>query len=156
MGRGNYCPIGNFVYQWYIDYENYKVEDEDDDGKYDWYDYELLTEDIGSVMSRIEDRFTSFCHVDRYGHGEHARYWCEHIWLENEFFEIGTADNGWSQAIFIHEKNDVWPEHLNLAKKHFEEYKTGIQNILLDYFGTIGIRAGAWTSGTLTKEPVNA
>lgn len=156
MGRGNYCPMGQLTDQWYIDFDRYNFTEEDDGGKYSWFDEELLDEDLGNVMTEIEERFPSFCRCEKNPTTKYGYYWYEHVWLENKLFEIGTADNQWSQAIFIREKDNLEPEQYNLAGKHFEEYRNGIQDILLDYFETISLRAGAWCSSTLTRETANA
>ena len=149
MGRGNYCPNGKLGFQWYIDYENYKIDDEETD-------YELCDEDIRETLKLVQKRFPSFESCDRYPHESYRTYWSEHILLENRFFEIGTAENEWSEAVFIREKSDTWPEHLNLCRKHFEEYKKGIEKILLDFFEEVYVRNGAWMSSVLKREELHA
>ena len=156
MGRGNYCPVGELTYQWYIDYDRYKEKDEDGEDEYEWFDDYMLNDDVGEIINRIEKRFSFFCRYEKHGVSRHAQYWNEYIWLKNKFFEIGVADNDWSYAFYIRENDELEPEELNLARKHFEEYKRGIQEILLDYYYEISLRNGAWMSSTLKKEVANA
>lgn len=157
MGRGNYCPMGKLTDQWYIDYDNYSYHEEEDDADYvvyEGYDYDLCEEDIYNAMSEIQKRYPSFQPCDKYSNSEHGRYWGEHILLENSFFEIGMADNSWSAAIFIKERDDI--ECSGIAERHFKEYCDGIKNLLLNLFGEIYLRNGAWMSSVIRKEEVHA
>lgn len=145
MGRGNYCPSGELTDKWYIDYDGYVW---DDDEHEEWErDYELLEEDVCQIIEAIEKRFPSFSSIDTWG----SNYWGEHFRLENKFFRIGTADNEWSQAVFIQMKDNLWPEEVNLASRHFQTYCDGIMSIMLDTLGEISLRCGAWCSRTVKK-----
>ena len=146
MGRGNFCPSGELTDQWYIDYDVYRFDPEDENN-FD-VDYDLCQEDVRYLMREIQKKFPSFKEVDKWK----DHYWNQHALLENSFFEIGTADNEWAMAIYIKEKDDIWDEHMNLASRHFENYTKGIQDILLDAFGTIYTRNGPWMSSRLTRE----
>lgn len=142
MGRGNFCPCGNITFQWYINDANYY------DGEFnEYYDYDLEAEDIHYALEKIKERFPSFyeCRECK------DSYWGQVVRLKNKLFEIGTADNQWSAAIYIKECDNL-EENYGLAEKHFEEYKNGIKDILLDIFGEIYLRNGPWMSSKLTKE----
>jgi len=147
VGRGNFCPCGEFADQWYIDYDAYEWDD-DEHEEYE-IDYELLNEDIDILMDEICKRFPSFYREEK----QMNHYWGQRQILENKFFVIGTADNEWSEAVFIQMKDDIWPcEQENLAIRHFESYCKGIREIMLDLFGTIYLRNGPWMSSKLMKE----
>lgn len=145
MGRGNYCPSGEMTDQWYIDHEMYQLEDEA--GEYE-IDFDLMQEDISEVMEAIKKRFPSFHDKNRFG----DNYWGERYMLENQLFWIGTADNQWSEAIFIKERDDLGDFHGALARRHFPRYCEAIKQILLEMFGTIYLRNGPWMSSKLTLE----
>lgn len=144
MGRGNYCPKNRVSDQWYIDYDLYRLTDEDDD----WTetDYDLLAEDLAGALKAIAKRFPSFRETDRRG----DTYWCESIRLENRLFRVGTADNEWSEALFIEMRDDLCPEDVNLARRHLQSYRDGIEKILLEWFGEVARRNGPWMSSRIT------
>ncbi|MEG2624150.1 MAG: hypothetical protein RSC06_14750 [Clostridia bacterium] len=124
--------------QWYIDYDAFE-----NDGQWDqeYQGYMLNTE----LKELIQKRFPSFYDSDaRVSRDSSAM-------LENELFYIGLADNEWSVAVFLQSKDDG--EYSDgIVSRHFLEYTDGIKTILLDMFGTIYIRASAWTSGKITKK----
>ena len=72
--------------------------------------------------------------------------------LENELFFIAVEDNQWSYAIELIQKG---PEYLaGFQKRFYQTYLDAIKNILLDYYGEVSYRRGAWMSGTIKKEEV--
>lgn len=144
MGRGNYCPSGECADQWYVDYDNYRY-DEDEDEHYEGIDYEELMLDMEQVLEAIKKRFPSFRDDVKWGDG----YWGEEYRLSNKLFRIGTADNQWSAVLFIQMRQDLWIEQETLAKRHLPEYSKAILQIMLETFGEISIRSGAWCSRTV-------
>ena len=140
MGRGNFCPCGKLTYQWYINNDLYEIDDYE-------YDFDTMMEDVNYAFSEIEKKFPSFHSCKRYL----DHYWGQECLLENNLFEIGIADNQYSLAVWIKEK-DLWPESYPLAEKHFENYKNQIQEILLNIFGTISLRNGPWMSTEIRRE----
>lgn len=146
MGRGNYCPKGEVTDQWYIDHDLYLWDDDEHDE--DEVDYDLMLDDIDTLMISIRHRFPSFHKIKEWG----DNYWGEKYLLENSYFRIGIADNQWSEAVFIQMKDDLWPELENLAIRHFDEYRKGIARLMLDMFGTIYLRSGPWTSSRVSLE----
>lgn len=149
MGRGNFLPIGIMTDQWYIDYERYWLYSEEEDEDSDPY-FDDITRDIEleEVMMKIKERFPSFVEVEK----SVDSYWGQVILLENELFDIGVADNEWSMAIWISERRDKDDSVLPLAMGHIENYKREIRRILLNYFGEISLRNGAWMSIRWTQE----
>lgn len=145
MGRGNFCPCGDAADQWYIDYDFYRLNDDEHD-EYET-DYDLLDDDVNAAFLMIQNRFPSFSPCDKYMN----HYWGQTARLENKYFYIGTADNEWSEAIFIVMKDDLYPEEEPLANRHFDQYCKGIQEILLDVFGTVYLRNGPWMSSKIEK-----
>lgn len=141
MGRGNYCPSGECSDQWYVDYDDYSYETDCD---YE-IDYELLMEDMDRALEAIKKRFPSFHETDKWG----DQYWCEQYRLENKLFRIGTADNQWSGVLFLQMRQDLWIEQETLARRHFDQYSKAIRQIMLETFGKISLRRGAWCSRTI-------
>lgn len=151
MGRGNYCPSGECADQWYVDYDDYRYEHEDSSMDYE-IDYELLTDDLHVALEAIKKRFPSFRDDVKWGDG----YWGEEYLLSNKLFRIGTADNTWSAVLFLQMRQDLWDYEETLARRHFEEYSKAILQIMLDTFGEISLRSGAWCSKKIKREEVTA
>lgn len=154
MGRGNYCARGDYAEQWYLDYEDYYTPmydpETDEETEETFFDRDLLDEDVFMLMQAIEKRFPSFRHCDKWGNYYEGRE--NHFLLENEMFYIGIADNEWSAAIFIQGKDEdiSWNGYEGLATKHFNNYVEKLERIMLDTFGTVYKRNGAWMSTKLT------
>lgn len=155
MGRGNYCARGNYAGQWYLDYDNYYSPmydaETDEETEETFFDQDLLDEDVSMLMQEIEDRFPSFRHCDKWGNYYEGRE--NHFLLENEMFYIGIADNEWSASIFIQGKDEdiSWHGYEGLAGKHFDNYTKQIEKILLDMFGDVYKRNGAWMSSKIER-----
>ena len=150
MGRGNFCANGKLSNQWYIDNEWYEEHELDENGEETdktFIDYEYMLEDVEeNILKAIVKRFPSFAPVDKWGNKYQGRE--KHYKLKNELFSIGIADNEWSLAIFIEENEEKvsWNGYQGLAEKHFQQYREGIEKILLDSYGTIYKRGTAWTN----------
>ena len=56
MGRGNFRHNGEIGKEWYIDYDNYRMDDEE--GEY--VDYDLLYEDENEILRLITEKYHSF------------------------------------------------------------------------------------------------
>ena len=149
MGRGNFCVSGELGFQWYIDHDLYSMEDEANEYT---TDYDMLQDDIESAVREIQHRFPSFSErrtmVDN--------CWAQEVLAENSLFVIGIADNQWSEAVFIKARDDLYPEDMNLARRHFNTYCDGIQRILLDMFGEVCLRCSAWTHQRITRKEQRA
>lgn len=148
MGRGNFCANGKNSDQWYIDNEWYEEPELDENGEETgetWIDYDFQLEDVEeNILKAIEKRFPSFRKTEK----TVDHYWGKSYKLENELFSIGIADNDWSLAVFIeeNEENVSWNGYHGLAEKHFQQYREGIEKILLESYGSIYKRGTAWTS----------
>lgn len=76
--------------------------------------------------------------------------------LENELFYICVEDNEWSLAVELVQKDgysdcqSAWLA--GLQKRRYREYLDSMKKALLARLPSIGIRTGAWTSGTITRE----
>lgn len=168
MGRGNCCTFGEYEGLWYIDrdlidvYYNeetdeYKLArdmnlDEYPSCKYSYTESEFNFDDMLEVIKeRMMAKFQSFKPVDRWVSDGGTR--CDrHAFLESELFFIAVEDNEWSYAIELIQKG---PENLaGLQKRFYQTYLNAIRDILLDYYGEVSYRRGAWMSGTITKEDI--
>ena len=151
MGRGNYCARGDYADQWYLDYDNYYTpiydEENDEETGETFFDQDMLDDDISMIMQEIEKRFPSFRECNKWTDRE------SHAMLENEMFYIGIADNEWSAAIFIQGKDEdiSWNGYEGLASKHFSNYVEKLEKILLEMFGSVYIRNGAWMSNKIER-----
>lgn len=152
MGRGNFCARGDMAEQWYIDYDNYHYyycDENGDETSEEYFDQDLLDEDIQYIMDEIRSKFPSFRQVDSWDH------YCreQHYLLENQLFRIGVADNEWSVAFFIVENEEKisWNCWEGIAEKHYTEYMHGIEKILLGAFSEVYKRNGAWMSSKIER-----
>lgn len=168
MGRGNCCTYGPYEGLWYIDrdlIDVYYNEEEEEyflardlgyDGliksRYSPAESEFNFEDMLEVIKeRMMAKFKSFRPIDRWI-SDGGRRCDRHAFLESELFFIAVEDNQWSYAIELIQKG---PESLaGLQKRFYQTYLEGIKNILLDYYGEVSYRNGAWMSGTIKKEEV--
>ncbi len=151
MGRGNVCTLGKYEGLWYIDYDkfydyNQDEEDEEASEAVMWQD-----DFIECLQQEMMSRYKSFEVVDRWV--SDCGYRCDkHAILESKLFFVAIEDNQWSLAIELIQRG---PEELaGLQTKHYEGYLETIKNIILDLFGEVSYRDGAWTSGTVRKEDI--
>ncbi|MFR9537686.1 MAG: hypothetical protein SNJ11_04035 [Rikenellaceae bacterium] len=70
--------------------------------------------------------------------------------LENRLFYICIADNDWSQAVMLVQKDD--DQLTGLQKGQYQKFLAGIREALFMQFEEIGTYGGAWTSGRLKRE----
>ena len=166
MGRGNCCTFGDYEGLWYIDrdlidvYYNGETDesrvardielDEFTSFKYSDIESEYNFNDMLDVVrDRMMVKFPSFNVTDRWVSDGGSR--CDRrAFLENDLFFIAVEDNQWSYAIELIQKG---PENLaGLQKRFYQTYLNAIRDILLDYYGEVSYRRGAWTSGNIKKE----
>lgn len=75
--------------------------------------------------------------------------------LESKLFYIVVEDNEWSLAVELIQKEDSYDNHLSgLQGRHYLKYLEGMKKCLLERLPSIGIRKGAWISGTISREEV--
>lgn len=72
--------------------------------------------------------------------------------LENKLYYIAVEDNEWSLAVELLQKEDPYDDHLSgLQSRYFKKYIEGVKMCLLERLPSIGIRTGAWTSGSIKR-----
>lgn len=177
MGKGNCSVFGSCEGQWYIDYsliDVYRRKTEGSDGEYEYRlgkDVELSERDDfvydeeGSMIERenfedcfcdeMSSKFPCFEPMKK----DYWLTWKTHeadgrVLLESKLFYIIVGDNEWSLAVKLIQKKDCYGEYLfeGLQKKHSPEYLAAMKEILLNMFGEVSYRTGAWTSGVIRKE----
>ena len=139
MGRGNSCTTGKYEGLYYLDYDFWRDPDDEENEFFQW-GYE---EDMDTMLRAIQQRFPSFSPCDT---------WIDcdaHAVLENGLFYVALADNEWSIAVKLLQKQDWYQNLEGLQAGLYERYLEGLKNILLRMFGKIGTYAGPWTHGTL-------
>lgn len=166
MGRGNVCTFGKCEGLYYIDNDDLCVYrpiggDADDlklrrsipfedlclweysDVDTEWWEEDVLEE----FKSSIRKKFPSFVPCDKWVERE------KHAILQNQLFYIALEDNEWSLAVELLQRDEGWGDdwRQNLQKRHFQRYLDGIRDSLFEQFESLGIRTGAWTSGTIHR-----
>ena len=116
------------------------------------YDEDLSQQNWEDTMAEFVEamiaKFPSLTRCDKWI--EHDR----HALLENKLFYIATADNEWSMAVMLIQK-EHWCNNLDgLQKRHYQNYLDGILASLFEQFETIGTYAGAWTSGRISRSEI--
>lgn len=157
MGRGNACVHGEYEGLYYIDWNNFQSEFEDDDGKYTDYDaqFEEWTDALDNFIDDFTDMYKSFTKC-----GE--REWIsnyERAVMESSLFYIVVEDNEWSMAIKLIQKDQDYygkGNIENLQKKHYQTYLEGMKKCLFNQFEEIGVYGGAWSSGRIRKSEAAA
>ena len=169
MGRGNVCVTGEFEGLYYInndDFHAYRQSSDDEtytllrDLSYEdiqgenWcFDEEETENELQSIIESFITDFIEQFHSFKRAADDHWLSNERRIILENNLFYVCTEDNEWSLAVELVQKEDPYDDHLKgLQKRHYETYLTGIKQSLLKLLPSIGIRCGAWCSGTITKE----
>lgn len=172
MGRGNICVTGEYEGLFYIDNDYLHVYHRNCDDMSDFesecefrYLGELGTEDMSSgewsfsqmdseeelngilehLASKMKQRFKRFRNAD---------YWIDdkRVFLENELFCLCVADNEWSAAVILLQK-DHWNRNVqHLHGRYYQTYLDAIQRILLEIVPEICTYAGPWTHGVIKRE----
>ena len=151
MGRGNVCVFGEYEGLYYIDWDNFSSEFEDEYGNV-IQDYDLQREEwedsLEQFISDFTKRFKSFSRCDEWiGNSEKAI-------LENSLFYITIEDNEWSIAIKLIQKEQGYYDNgniENLQAKHYKNYLDGMKDCLFNQFEELGIYGGPWTSGRIRR-----
>lgn len=164
MGRGNVNVYGDYEGLYYVDMDYlvcYVSNLADNDGDYECkllgdmssadfqdFDYDAIMSDelyndfLNNFVSMMENKFDSFVATgDSFG-----------TIMENSLFEVHIVDNEWSYAVELIQKESDWDYCLcGLQKRHYQNYLSGMRDILLCLFPEIGCYGGAWTHGTIIK-----
>lgn len=176
MGRGNVCVTGSYEGLFYIDNDDLRVYRRNDPyakeeetslqrdlGCEDLSGDEWLLDEIGSSYEE-EDVLECFCAELRklcpsFQPTANSNVWLgneRRVILENELFYICVEDNEWSLAVELVQKDgysdceSAWMA--GLQKRRYRGYLDSMKKALLARLPSIGIRTGAWTSGTITRE----
>lgn len=163
MGAGNVCTFGKCEGLYFVDNDLLDVycrENEDGDMEYcslrdadDGFEYcetesYLSREDFEcNFIEAMKRRFPSFEYVNKWISRTRRAL------LENELFYIVCEDNQWSLAIELIQKEGEYggEEKVGLQMGLYRKYLKGIEEILLNMNGEVGIYTGAWTSGVIKK-----
>ena len=143
MGRGNTCVFGDYEGLYYIDWDNFSSSEYEDD--------DFWEEDWGNSLeqfiSDFTQRFKSFSKCDEWISRD------DRAILENKLFYVAVADNEWSVAIKLIQKEQKYDggNLENLQAKHYKTYLDGMKECLFNQFEELGIYAGPWTSGWIRR-----
>jgi hypothetical protein len=147
MGKGNTCVFGDYEGLYYIDWDNFSSEYEDEHGNI-VHDYDLQKEEwensLHQFISDFTQRFKSFSKCNEWISREDKAI------LENKLFYIAVTDNEWSIAIKLIQKEHGNIE--NLQAKHYKTYLDGMKECLFNQFEELGIYTGPWTSGRIRRQ----
>ena len=152
MGRGNTCVFGDYERLYYIDWNNFSNEYEDEHGNI-IQDYDFQREEwensLYEFISDFTQKFKSFSKCNEWiSRNEKAI-------LENKLFYIAITDNEWSMAIKLIQKEQGYYDNgniENLQAKHYKTYCEGIKEGLFNQFEELGTYGGAWTSGRIRRQ----
>ena len=162
MGRGNVCTFGKceglyFVDRDFLDVYTKNIGEDEEESKLmrdvEYGDTEFEYNEAESEFNR-EDFFYLFAE-------EFRRRFPSFEWisnsrramLENRLFYIVLEDNQWSIAVELIQKEGEYggEELVGLQMGLYVKYLKGIEQILLDMNGEVGIYTGAWTHGIIKK-----
>lgn len=151
MGRGNVCVFGDYEGLFYIDWDNFSDEYEDEDGNI-VKDYDFQREEWECSLEQFTEDFTqkfkSFSKCDKWLSNT------EKAVLENRLFYIVTEDNQWSMAIKLIQKEQDYYDSGNLSNLQagkYQNYLEGMKECLFNQFEELGVYGGAWTSGRIKR-----
>lgn len=163
MGKGNVCVFGKYEGLYYVDYDfiNMYTCIDKKENLQEIRECEMKLEDFGSytydeILSDInyQDFKENFVadFTEKYKSFTPCNEWISRdrrAILENNLFYIALADNEWSVAVMLLQKEQCSLE--GLQARHFQNYLEGIKECLFNQFESLGIYGGAWTSGILHK-----
>ena len=152
MGRANTCVFGDYEGLYYIDWDNFSNEYEDEHGNI-IQDYDFQREEweisLYEFISDFTQKFKSFSMCNEWISRD------EKAILENKLFYIAITDNEWSMAIKLIQKEQGYYDNgniENLQAKHYKTYLEGIKECLFNQFEELGTYGGAWTSGRIGRQ----
>jgi hypothetical protein len=148
MGKGNARVFGDYEGMYYVDRDNFSAEYEDEHGNI-IQDYDFQREEWESSLYKFISDFTR-----KYKSFSKCNKWIdrdEKAVLENGLFYITVADNEWSMAIKLIQKEQGYDSGNleNLQAKHYKTYLNGIKECLFNQFEELGTYGGPWTSGRI-------
>ena len=130
----------------------YSFMDPNTDWAFDEYGTHLAWSDmVEFFIEEFKEKFPSFDRVSCW-RGNDRR-----VVLRDHLFEIAVADNEWSAAWMLLEREDSGdePEERAEMEQLYQTYLTAIRDILIEGWGEAVGYKGAWTSGPIyTKSSV--
>lgn len=166
MGRGNVCVTGKYEGLYYIDRDDLDVwYRETEDGCEERMQRELSYEDttsgdwkfdqtrsqeewdeaIENLIWKLHTKHPSFTECNRWLNNERKAV------MQNKLFYVAVQDNEWSMAVMLIQKDSCYVSLNGMQKKHYQNYLNSIRDILFEQFETLGVYAGAWTSGRISR-----
>lgn len=151
MGRGNACVYNDYEGLYYVGWDNFSYQYEDEDGNViDDYDSQRF-EWEASLALFIKD-FMKECKSFK-----KCDYWLnseEKAVLESPLFYIAVEDTGWSMAIkLLQKEQDCYTQgnYNNLQGRFYQSYLDKMKECLFNQFDELGVYGGAWTHGIIKK-----
>lgn len=151
MGRGNVCVRGKYEGLYFVDWDNFSDEFEDEDGNI-IKDYDMQRDEFeDSLFEFVNDfkkKYNSFNKCDK---------WIDRsirAILESKLFYIAVEDNEWSMAFMLIQKEQDYYDNYNfegLQAGLYQKYLNGMKECLFNQFNELGTYSGAWTSGTIKR-----
>ena len=156
MGRGNVCVFGEYEGLYYIDNDHIHVYRDSEDMS-DYPETRLMGAlDYGELIGGrwLFEKASGDEWIRAGLYGDRSR----RVILESKLFYVCLEDNEWSLAVELIQKEEPWGLSWmeNLQKRLYEKYLDGMKKALLNRLPSIGIRTGAWTSGTIKRDEVMA
>lgn len=151
MGRGNSCVFGNYEGLYYVNWNNFSNEYEDEEGNI-IVDEDMRVEEWEEALSQfifdLTKKYPSFSICEEWISNT------EKAVLENSLFYIAVEDNEWSMAVKLIQKEQSYYSRgniVNLQAGLFMKYLNGIRDCLFNQFDVLGTYEGAWTNGCIKK-----
>lgn len=151
MGRGNVCVFGEYEGLYYVDWDNFSNQYEDEFGNviidYD-FQKEQWEDSLFQFVCDFKKKYKSFSDCNQWISRT------EKAVLENSLFYIVVEDNEWNIAVKLIQKEQGYYDRgniENLQAKHYKNYLEGIKECLFNQFEELGIYGGPWTSGRIKK-----
>ena len=159
MGAGNVCVYGECEGLFYVDNDFLDVYSKKSrDGELDFvsrknadesYEYDEAASKFERddfefrFAENMRERFPSFEYVNKWISNTRRAL------LENELFYVVCEDNQWSLAVELIQKRGEYggEEKVGLQMGLYKKYLKGIERILLEMNGEVGIYAGPYNHG---------
>lgn len=159
MGAGNVCVYGECEGLFYVDNDFLDVYSKKSrDGEWDFvrrknadesYEYDEAASKFERddfefrFVENMRERFPSFEYVNKWISNTRRAL------LENELFYVVCEDNQWSLAVELIQKRGEYggEEKVGLQMGLYKKYLKGIERILLEMNGEVGIYAGPYNHG---------
>ena len=150
MGRGNVCVFNEYEYLYFIpmsEFEekmyNFDTDEFIEDSEDEFKDY-LYDDFKDNLYSYFTEKYKSF--------KKPQKKWLDRedmVIAENDLYYLTLSDNEWSIAVKLLQKEYNYYESYNienLQKKHIENYKNGLLEVLFDICSEVYAYNGPWTS----------